>query len=162
MTCADALEAMLEADPHELRDWEDTELSRHLRECGRCRSVAVAILEDEALLARGLESTVPHPDLDRIIDQALGANPTSTKASTNPTASGRILRFPRKRTVATLFPLAAAAALAALLLGRSPELPGDPYHPAPEAPGLGLEVPEGRNVAVLATKNPEITVLWFF
>jgi hypothetical protein len=153
---------MLEADPYELQDSGDSALSRHLRECGRCRSMAGAILEDEALLAHGLASAVPIPDLDRILDQALSPDPTPVKASTDPTASGKILRFTWKRAGATLLPLAAAATLAALFLGRSPELPGDPYHPVPEAPGLGLEVPEGRNVAVLATNDPEITVLWFF
>jgi hypothetical protein len=58
--------------------------------------------------------------------------------------------------------MAAAAALAALFLGTEPQLPGEPYRPPPETPGLGLEVPEGQNVAVLATNDPDITVLWFF
>ena len=162
MTCAEALGVMLEAAPSELQDSGDTTLSRHLRECGRCRSMAQAILADEALLARGLEALVPPLDLDRLLDEAMGADPTSSGATPVPKPSGKVSRFPWKRTAGTLLPLAAAATLAALFLGRSKQLPGDPYRLAPEAPGLGLEVPEGRNVAVLATRNPEITVLWFF
>jgi hypothetical protein len=63
-------------------------------------------------------------------------------------------------------PLAAAAGLAALLLSGMPRGPADRFvgGPAPAAPevGLALEVPPGRDAAVIETSNPDITVVWFF
>jgi hypothetical protein len=61
-----------------------------------------------------------------------------------------------------LIPLAAAASLAILLTGREPPLPGHPYTPQPTAPGLDVQAPNGADVAVLETNDPEITVLWLF
>ncbi len=162
MTCSDALQAILEADPAELEGPGSGSLAAHLRGCRRCRSMARAILADEALLAQGLVTSVPLLDLDRLLDEALGAAPVSEIVMVESTPSEKPRSFSWRRAAATLLPLAAAATLAALFLGRSPQLPGDPYQPAPEVPGLGLEVPEGRNVAVLATNNPDITILWFF
>ncbi len=67
------------------------------------------------------------------------------------------------------FALLAAASLAALLLvrGGEPLLPGSPGFPgAPVAPVVvayaDFETPEGSNLAVLPTGNPDITVLWFY
>jgi hypothetical protein len=51
--------------------------------------------------------------------------------------------------------------LALFLTGETP-IPGDAYQPWTVAEGLDLEVPEGTNVAVLDTDNPDITVIWFF
>lgn len=151
MTCAEALQAILEADPSDLDEQGDSALSVHLRECHRCQEMALAVLIEESALAEGLTAAVAPPDLDALLDQAFG-----------PDAKARVLRFRPRRFGLTLLPMAAAAAMAALFLGRERQLPGDPYVPPELAPGLGLEVPEGQDVAVLATNNPEITVLWFF
>jgi hypothetical protein len=113
--------------------------------------MAQTILDGEKALAQGLAEEVMAPDLDALITQALGSN-----------ARPRTLRFPARRFGLTLLPVAAAAAMVALFLGSEPQLPGDPYLPAETAPGLGLEVPEGQNVAVLGTNDPDITVLWLF
>jgi predicted anti-sigma-YlaC factor YlaD len=151
MTCAEALQAMLEAEPSELEGKGESHLVGHLRDCPRCREMARTVLIQEEALGQGLAEAVALPDLDALLDQALG-----------PKANPWVLRFRPRRTGLTLFPLAAAATLAALFLGGDPRLPGDPYAPAEPAPGLGLDVPEGRDVAVLATNDPKITVLWFF
>ena len=151
MTCAEALQSILEADPLDLEEQGDSTLAVHLRECHRCREAARAVLFEESALAEGLTAAVAPPDLDALLDQALGSD-----------AKARVLRFRPRRFGLTLLPMAAAAAMAALFLGSEPQLPGDPYIPPELAPGLGLEVPEGQDVAVLATNNPEITVVWFF
>jgi len=96
-------------------------------------------------------ASVPLPGLDALIDQALSRSPKR-----------RTLRLRPKPLGLNLLPLAAVAAIVGLFLGTDPQLPGDPYNPSTEAPGLGLEVPQGQNVAVLATHDPNITVLWFF
>lgn len=151
MTCAEALQAILEADPSELEGKGESRLVGHLRECPRCGEKARTVLIQEEALGQGLAEAVPLPNLDALLDQALA-----------PGGKPWTLRFRPRRTGLTLLPLAAAATLAALFLGRDPRLPGDPYAPVDPAPGLGLEVPDGRDVAVLATNDPTITVLWFF
>jgi len=151
MTCAEALQSILEADPSDLEEQGDSALSVHLRECNRCQEMALAVLVEESALAEGLTGAVAPPDLDALLDQALG-----------PDAKAKILQFRPRRFGLTLLPMAAAAAMVALFIGREPQLPGDPYIPPERVPGLGLEAPEGQNVAVLATNDPEIAVLWFF
>jgi hypothetical protein len=61
-----------------------------------------------------------------------------------------------------VLPLAAAAALAAILLLREPSLPGPLYSPPERAAAFEAEVPPDQNVAILATSDPNITVLWLF
>lgn len=51
MTCAETLEAMLEADPSELRVNAATPLGVHLRECPGCQSAARRIGRDTTMLA---------------------------------------------------------------------------------------------------------------
>ncbi len=151
MTCAEALQTILEADPSILEGQGDSSLALHIQECPRCRKMARAVLEGENVLAEELVAALPSPDLEALLDEVLGPESTPKK-----------LRFRHRRLGLTLLPLAAAAAMVALFLGSEPRLPGDPYLPPQRAPGLGLEVPEGRNVAVMATSDPDITVLWLF
>ena len=151
MTCAEAHQTILEADPSVLEGQGDSSLAVHIQECSRCREMARAVLEGESFLAKELVAAVPPPELDPILDEVLG-----------PGSTLKTLRFRHRRLGLTLLPLAAAAAMVALFLGSEPRLPGDPYLPLQRAPGLGLEVPEGHNVAVMATSDPDITVLWFF
>ena len=151
MTCTEALQAILEADLTDLEGQGESSLARHVRECPRCQEGAQAVLKEESALAQGLAEAVASPELDVLLDQALG-----------PATQPKTLRFRPRRFGLTLLPVAAAAAMVVLFLGSEPQLPGDPYLPPEPVPGLGLEAPEGRNVAVLATNNPEITVLWFY
>jgi hypothetical protein len=85
-----------------------------------------------------------------------------------------------------LVPLAAAAVGVGLFLGVDSDVgrdadpgvlgtleapsgsaPGPPlalrtFDAGSPAPRLALQIPEGRNAAILATDDPDITVLWFF
>ena len=152
LTCAEVQDLLLEADLPQLSGEGGDALADHLRTCGRCQETAWAILEGERDLGGILEALVPAPDLDALLAMAAG----------DVGGANAVLRRRFRRAIPPLIPLAAAAALVALFLGREPSLPGEPPSLAPTPPGLGLEVPEGRDVAVLATGNPDITVLWFF
>jgi hypothetical protein len=52
MNCADCLNAMLDAEPAELRAHGGSELADHLRGCLTCRGAANAIVADTRMLAR--------------------------------------------------------------------------------------------------------------
>lgn len=171
MTCAEARVALLTAEIQELQGHGNAPLARHLAECAPCREAATAILRDEACLAGALASIVPEPDLERVLALALGGGKEAGGGSAeHPQPTGG-LPFPprtpaRPRRVSlgtlTLASLAAAAGLAALLLGRTPPFPGPSYTPPGRPTGLGVETPLGQNVAVLETGDPDITVLWLF
>ncbi len=100
MTCDTMRERILEADLAELRGETDTPLAKHLRECDACRSVADKIVQAEAELGVALDT------------MATGVRTRRTTA-------------PRRRLGhwAVLVPLAAAAGLAAIIVGRGTEAP---------------------------------------
>ncbi len=144
MTCAEAREALLEADLSVLRGAGDTPLALHLRDCASCLQAAQFVLQEEALLARGLIEATPPLDLGPI-QRAMPRKPWYRRSASLP-----------------LLPLAAAAALAGLLLSREPDLPGTPYSPSTSSSGPDVVVPEGTTAAVIETANPDITVVWLF
>jgi hypothetical protein len=153
MTCAEAFDEILEADVEVLRGMGEMPLALHLRECPRCAARARAVLAGAGALGQEMAERVPGPDLDALLDQALDPGRNRTRA----------LPIPRRALGLTLIPLAAAAALVSLFLRTEPSLPGDSQPPSPAvSTGLDVGVPEGRNVAVLATNDPDITVLWLF
>ncbi len=157
MKCNEAMEGILKADLRELEGEGSTPLALHIRGCPSCRARAVAILRAEQALAQGLVKGLPEPDYDQILRRAGESTPQEDKIL-------RIHRPPwfRPGPWKTLVPMAAAAALVFLFLGREPTLPGPVYQPPPETPGLEVDVPEGQSVAVLQTNNPDISVVWLF
>jgi hypothetical protein len=157
MKCSEAHSAMLEAELPSLEGAGDDPLALHISGCLACAEKARAIIQAETSLANALEEAVPSPNLERVLQTAgVGGTPGAF-----PSSPAR--RFPRGlRARFTLLPLAAAAVLAALFLGRPPALPGPPYSPPRLSAGLDVQVPEGTDVAVLKTNNPAITVLWLY
>jgi hypothetical protein len=154
MSCRDIRQAMLEADPAELTQAQNSPLARHLLDCSRCREAASAILEAEHALAAELQRLVPEPDLDFVIREGSAAGVEGI----GPLGKGRLSAI-RKTT---LLPLALAAGLAALLLLREPSLPGAPFTPPDRSAAFEVEPSPDQNVMVLATKDPTITVVWLF
>ncbi len=140
MNCATALDLLLEAEPAELAGEADTGLAQHLRTCARCRRRAQLILDEYAALRGALDHAEPrlHP----------AAAPT------------------RHRRWAVIVPLALAASVAVLLLGRRSGLLAPPATPvaqvASAAEALEVEGSPGRTVAVFRTDNPNIVVIWSF
>lgn len=151
MLCRDALRALLEAEPQELRGEGESVVAAHVRGCADCRVAADALLAGEESLAETLRGQAPPLDVKSVLERAHSA----------PTPS-----HPRWRSAAwkSAVPLAAAAATAFLLLTRDGGIP--PVAPVSEPAVITtaqvLEVPEGKNVAVLETQNPAIAVVWFF
>lgn len=155
MKCLEARLALLEADLQTLRGSGPDPLARHLRNCAKCRAMADAILQGQGTLADTLATSVPPPDLDRIIRLAAGkADAESSVRRHLPEG----FRFRARLSVS----LALAACLALLFLFRAPALPGPPYTPPPPSEALQVEALEGQTVAVLETSNPEISVVWLF
>ncbi|MBW3553506.1 MAG: hypothetical protein KY466_08350 [Gemmatimonadetes bacterium] len=152
MTCRDALERMMEAEPAVLEGAAsaDAALAEHLRGCGRCRAVADVLARELAALDAGLgELASP------------GADPREQLRPRFAVSGTRVWKW---------IPLAAAALAAVLLLGRSGPPPGGGPGPAeltaedrePRATTLAVTLPENRGAAVMSTRNPKITVVWLY
>lgn len=182
MTCAEAREAVLEADLSELAGTGNSNLARHLGACSRCRELAAEVLAGEQGLALELIRAVPELDLDHVLAAVTSTSRGVSGASTSRGTPGGAgshglpgawalrdlrsvtgLRESRSASRRALAALALAAGLAALFLAREPtSLPGPAFAPAQGEPSLDLEVPPGWTAAVLATDDPNITVLWLF
>ncbi len=156
MNCHQGSKRILEADLHELEGVGESPLAVHIRGCPKCRAMAQAIVEEHRLLAQGMKDGVSGPDLGLLVDDFLAEEKGALNGGDSKAPS------PFRRFGPYLIPLAAAATLAGLFFGGNPSLPGDPYLLPERVEGLDLEVADGRDVAVLATDNPDITVLWFF
>jgi hypothetical protein len=155
MNCADARDLLLEADLSELRGETETDLSRHIRSCARCRVAAEEIATEEGMLARALSDAGPR----------IGVEEALQRAAAEAHSRGKVLPFPRRR-VWGLVPIAAAAAAAAVLFTRNGgQLPGEPIDLAAArdaAPVPTVEASPGQSVAVFDTENPNIVVVWIF
>lgn len=141
---------LLEADPIELAGEGGSPLASHVRECERCRATAATLLEGQAELAMALEGTRPRI----VVEEAIAA------------ARAQQSRMARRRAAwRWLPPIAAAAVLAGLLvlrpfeLGRNGEL--GPTYTSRHVQPL-VEAPAGKDVMVFKTKDPSITVIWFY
>jgi hypothetical protein len=129
---------------------------------------------DRALAERFSDPDSPEPTAvstlapGRNLTQARADGEAAAGAQLGPAASHGNGTWPRW----TWAPLAAAAALAALLLARqsdSPQVgtePGSGTEAAAEAARtearFAVETPPGRNAAVMKTANPDITVVWLY
>lgn len=149
--CNSIISRMLEAPLEELDPASEGEIAEHLRGCASCRAAAEAIVVETRALGEW-RSPMGDPDLDAILVRA--GVPAEKAASTG---MGR-----RNGTKAWLG-LAAAAALATVLLRPSPPpMPGEGPTPRTPSPPPLVEAAPGRDVVVLPTRNPDITVVWFY
>ena len=143
MNCLDTRSLLLEAEPEELAGEGPTPLATHVRNCSACGALAGRILEETAALDGFLAQAAPAPDVDAILKRAQEA---------------KVIAFPAWRRWSAV---AAAAAVAGLFFLR-----GDAPMQIADTNTFGerplVEAAPDQNVAVLATANPDITVLWFF
>jgi predicted anti-sigma-YlaC factor YlaD len=150
------LDRLLVADLDELEGRTDTPLARHLRVCPSCRAAARRIVEDTAILAARLAVDAERPDADALLAAARAADP---RAAVGLASAGWRLG-PRELS---WLGLAAAAGLAAVLLRPPPTPPDRSAASDVSAAALPLvEAAPDRDVAVLPTRDPDITVVWFF
>ena len=156
-TCDRYREALLEAEPDDLRGIGQTEVARHVRGCPACARAGTIILEATESLNAFLSGVEPVPDLDAVLRRAATPEGITPQPADLP---GPVAPWRLSRRWAAF---AAAAAIAALLLlpGRPPPLP-PPATLATRAPLPTVESAPGQTVAVFETENPDITVLWFF
>lgn len=127
ITCDEALEMMLEAEPAELAGQGSSAVAIHLGECARCGAVAMRLLAD----TRALRETV-------------AAAPGDSRAFAR---GGR--RVTRPVVVASA--LAAAAALI-FVLPRKAEVPGVPGVPVATA----RSTPDARSSATAAARASSV------
>ncbi|HEY8470292.1 MAG TPA: hypothetical protein VIL18_11650 [Longimicrobiales bacterium] len=144
MTCREAIEWLLEAEPDELAGRGGGAAAEHVRACVRCRAVAARLLEAQAMLAAEL-MVPPRVGVEEAIEEVLGAaagqsappgtagaggigpalplrDPGDGAASAPPSgwggrgvaAGGGVRRG--RQALRSLLPLAAAAAVALLLV----------------------------------------------
>jgi anti-sigma factor RsiW len=154
MTCAQAREALLDAEVAELSPSSGSPLAAHFAACAECRRLADRILLGTDALRRE-RSRRPREPADE-------AAPAARQEAT------RIRRMRRRWLAAT--PALAAAAVAAILLARSwgSRLPSAPAaaSAASAAAGAPTDLPlvagAAHTVAVFETANPKIVVVWQF
>lgn len=165
--CVVHRERLLEASPTELRrtlarvraadsraegvggDIDSARFETHLASCPRCLAAAERVAEGLDALDVALD------------DRSSGVDPVAILERARATAGKG--RSPWARSGRLAAALLAAAAVALVFL-RPPSGPS-PHPPttfAARTAGPDVEAPAGRNVAVLATDNPDITVLWIF
>jgi anti-sigma factor RsiW len=144
MNCQTAHEWMLEADPGELAAGPEGPLASHLRQCTECRAAVDRLWAGMSVLER--EIGVPPA---RPVEAALAR-----------------LRHDRPVPPSRVVPWAAAAA--AILAGV---LVFGPWHEGASEfePVVGLPAPApvvedagGASVAMFATTNPRITIVWIY
>lgn len=173
--CRRARHRLLDAELSTLRGEDGTPLAAHLRACPRCRAAAEAILVAEERLARALDAVRPSIEPAEAVSLAEGA-----RRSAGGEAAGGARD--RRRRLWPLVPLAVAAAAALLVLGPpnggepvdSGRAPTPPMADGPlageavrdrvpgEATRFALDVPERTRTVVFATRDPGITVVWFY
>ena len=161
MECDRTLEIIAVADPAALDGAlsGNGEFSGHLAACPACAAAARAVLEQQALLTEQLAASRPSAPLDRAL-RAAGAEAERRRIAG------------RRRYWRGLAPLAAAATVAGLLAIRfigipTDGVPGEGSEPteimaSAHRPDMDVTAPEGTNVAVFRTPNPDIVVYWFY
>lgn len=171
-------------------DVGSSRLGTHLASCPACLAAAERVLEGldalDAALDERSRSVDPVAILERARGAAAEAGETGTErlragggeTGTGHGRDGRTDALGSERIEAVIgrrgrsawarperlaAALLAVAAVALVFLRPAPAPPTDPP-PAVSARSIGpdVEAPAGRNVAVLPTDNPDITVLWLF
>ena len=165
--CSEFRAMILEAEPPELRAEGDGPLAVHLRGCPDCARAAALVLQETAQLEEYLGDT-PAFDVDAILKRAgfpAGVSETIAPRPAMP-REGDPPSFRSFRGQRLWVPLAAAAAIAALLLMRGSETPRAGVSVAASttlhAAAPLVEPVAGQDAAIMQTDDPDITVVWLF
>ena len=149
--CLDIRVLLLEAEPEQLAGEGRSPVAQHVRSCEVCGALAGTILEETAALDRFLAQGPSAPNVDAILSGAAAPGGGSG-------AESNVVPFPAWRRWAAL---AAAAAVAGMFFVRG-DAPMQITNVTVFEGAPLVEASPDQNVAVLATANPDITVLWFF
>ena len=151
MTACEAwAKQLVVASPKELAGKAETDLSWHVRDCQRCAAEARRIVSANEALCVAMSS--PEVDAARLIERARHAGADEKKI-------GRTRRaIVPKLAWGAMAASVAAAALIVVPLLRMPVL--EPLSLAERPPPL-VDAAD-YNVVVMPTRNPDITILWFY
>ena len=152
--CTTWQDDLLEAAPDELAGVAPTPLADHVRECQRCGNTARVLLGEHARLGTALSLIQPRVSADAAVADIL-----ATDDSVVPFRPSRGERL--QRIAAAIFPMAAAAAIAAYVVyGRDDGVPSTVYAIERAATAVRITAPAGTGTVVLKTSDPNITFAW--
>ena len=148
--CAVWAERLVVGAPEELSGVAETELGRHVRDCRKCAAEAHKITAANEALRVAIAS--PEVDAVELIERARHVGANEQKAGVKQSA-----RIPRLGWSAIAASMVAATAMVVLLLQKPilEPLP-PPVRPQP------LVNAADYNLVVMPTRNPDITILWFY
>ena len=189
MTCALALEKLLEAEPSELSANERTPLGEHLRGCARCHRVATQVMRDTRQLAVALEAAAvrrPVPRTRRVsfapvfVVAALafavvlrvrpaesppdleptGSAPSATPVVASPSAAPNV--SPVAAHPPGVRPAARRPFARAVPIAPVRLAPPDlrVSPPSVEMSDVTVTPPPGTRATVMHTSNPKLVVVW--
>jgi hypothetical protein len=186
MNCTDIREQFLEASATALAGHGESVVARHVRTCMACQALATRILDETEGLAADLGHLQPRMSEEEAVRVAREGRATvGGKAVADRGLPTRRRRRsgavdspdPRRGRWWAPVPVAAAAAIAALVLTAGPRGPGleeigpsgpsafpgsEPTVAVESLAGLSVEVPVQGRVAVFETSDPSVTVVWFY
>ena len=148
--CAVWAERLVVGAPDEISGVAETELSRHVRDCRECAAEAHKITAANEALRVAITS--PEVDAVELIERARHVGANEQKAGVKQSA-----RIPRLGWTAIAASMVAATAMVVLSLQKPilEPLP-PPVRPQP------LVNAADYNLVVMPTRNPDITILWFY
>ena len=152
--CAIIREELLDAAPDELAGVAPTALATHVRDCPRCGPLARMLLDEQSRLGSALALIEPRVSAAAAASDVLALQPMPLPQ--RETRRERLARF-----AATVFPMAAAAALAAYLVyGNRTPVPYAAFEREVPATAVRITAMPGTGTIVLQTADPDITFAW--
>ncbi len=154
MTCPSTAK-LLSADIAELRD-SDGDLAGHIETCAECREAVAGILAATDALG-GVMSHAASLDAKALVAQEGEAKASRSARHSIALAWRKWGAWPAAGAAA-----AAVAAVALYLATFTPEpvLMGEPWFPTDPPPRPLLAAAPGHDVVVIATDDPDITIVW--
>ncbi|MDE0452369.1 MAG: hypothetical protein OXI90_11475 [Gammaproteobacteria bacterium] len=149
--CGVWVKRLVMASPEEFSGMVETKLSRHVRDCPRCAAKARRILSANEALRVAISG--PEVDAAGLIERAhhAGADETATGRKRWPTVPKLVWSAMAAASVT-------AAALIVVPLLRTPVLEPLSPHVRPQPLVDAIDY----NLVVMPTRNPDITILWYY
>lgn len=159
MTCTEALDLLLEADPAVLAETSESPVALHLRSCEPCRLLAARLVSGHERDRAGYLGVVSQQSADTIAARVIMA--------AAPTPIVPIRRRSLRRVALGIVPVAAAAAFVLLVNARRNARHAEFQESidaafAASTAVTNVKVPPGRNAVVFKTRDPGISVVWIY
>ena len=152
--CAIIRDELLDAAPDELAGVAATALATHVRDCPRCGPLARMLLDEQSRLGSAIALIEPRMSAAAAASDVLALQPVV--GAERETRRERLARF-----AATVFPMAAAAGLAAYIVyGNRPPVYLWSIEAEVPATAVRITAMPGTGTIVLQTADPDITFAW--